>query len=114
MSALERALESMYRQVSARFESEAAARAWVNDMRRAFIDPCVDEAVTAERHRCAAIANGIGNVARRNSAAGSAERLVEDATQCPRCHGPRDSHSGCDHCRERAITDVQPRPEVLR
>jgi hypothetical protein len=69
----------MYRQVSARFESEAAARAWVNDMRRAFIDPCVDEAVTAERHRCAAIANGIGNVARRNSAAGSAERLVANA-----------------------------------
>ena len=37
-----------------------------------------------------------------------------DATQCPRCHGPRDSHSGCDHCREQRITDVQPRPEVLR
>ncbi len=28
--------------------------------------------------------------------------LVHDSTPCPRCGGPRDSHIGCDHCRERA------------
>lgn len=26
--------------------------------------------------------------------------LVEDSVPCPRCGGPRDSHAGCDHCRE--------------
>lgn len=38
--------------------------------------------------------------------------LVEDSTPCPRCRGPRDSHQGCEHCRERAITE--PKPEALR
>ena len=27
--------------------------------------------------------------------------LVEDSTPCPRCGGPRCSHAGCDHCRDR-------------
>ena len=40
--------------------------------------------------------------------------LVEDSTPCQRCHGPRDSHQGCEHCRERRITEPQPKPEVLR
>ncbi len=26
--------------------------------------------------------------------------LVEDSTPCPRCRGPRDSHQGCEYCRE--------------
>lgn len=27
--------------------------------------------------------------------------LVEHSTPCPTCRGPRDSHAGCDYCRER-------------
>ncbi len=29
-----------------------------------------------------------------------AQWLAYDSTPCPRCKGPRDSHTGCDHCRE--------------
>ena len=29
-----------------------------------------------------------------------AQWLVEDSTPCPRCEGPRDSHTGCEYCRE--------------
>jgi hypothetical protein len=31
-----------------------------------------------------------------------AQWLVEDSTPCARCEGPRDAHTGCDYCRERA------------
>jgi len=79
MSALDRVLESLYRQVSDRFGSEAQARAWVARARRELIDPCVEEAVIAERRRCAAIARGFARSSKRVKHTGRTGHLLSDA-----------------------------------